>query len=242
MGSFRAVGVGMAAMALWTAAAGGFPRQEGRGYSPLDRFQSAVGEYMALREVVKRTIPPLEITPDAENIRAASNAIAEGILRARPSATEGDIFNADVAELLRLRIGASIRKPGCDVAEIVAAQRDDDDVPPPQRPLVHDRLDWGWGSFMPWCVLRVLPLVPDELQFRFVEHDLVLVDIDAGLVVDVLPNALPTRESWKGLRYAHARDGNRRPSCCHDDDQVAYLAGTGLWPRSPLASARARAL
>ena len=209
MGSIRAVGVGMAAVVLWTAAAGGFAPLEGDGYGPLDRFQSAVGEYMALREVVKRTTPPLKITPDAEDIRAASNAIAEGILRTRSSAKEGDIFNPDVAELLRLRIGASSREPGCDVAEIVAAERDDHGVPPPQRPLVHDRLDWGWGFFMPWCVLRVLPLVPDELQFRFVERDLVLVDIDARLVVDVLPNALPPRVSWKNLRYADTRAGSR---------------------------------
>jgi|SoiMethySBSTD1v2_1073268.scaffolds.fasta_scaffold73974_4 hypothetical protein len=209
MGSFRAVGVGMAAMALWTAAAGGVARLEVDGYGPLDRFQSAVGEYMALREVVKRTIPPLKITPDAEEIRAASNAVAEGILRTRSSAKEGDIFNADVAELLRLRIGATSREPGCDIAEIVAAERDDHDAPPPQRPLVHDRLDWEWGFFMPSCVLRVLPLVPEELQFRFIEHDLVLVDIEAGLVVDVLPDALPARV-LEQLRYADTRAGNRR--------------------------------
>ena len=95
---------------------------------------------------------------------------------------------------------------------------------------------------MPWCVLRELPLIPDELQFRFVEHDLVLIDIDASLVVDVLPNALPARGSWKGLHFAHARDGNRRRRCCRNDNQVAHVAGPGLWPRSPLASARARAL
>ena len=154
-------------------------------------------------------MPPLEISPDAENIRAASDAIAEGIRQARASAKEGDIVNAEVAGLLRLRIDASTREPGCDVAEILAARRDDNDLPPPPRPLVHDRLDWGSGSFMPWCVLRVLPLVPDELQFRFVGHDLVLVDIDASLVVDVLPDALPARGSWKGLRYAGTRDGNR---------------------------------
>jgi len=208
----------MAAMALWTAAAGGFPHQEGDGDGLLDRFQSAVDGYMALREVVRRTMPPLEISPDAENIRAASDAIAEGIRRARPSAKQGDIFNADVAVLLRLRIGASSREPSCDVAEILAAERDDDDVPSPPRPLVHDRLDWGLGSFMPWCVLRVLPLVPDELQFRFVDHDLVLVDIDASLVVDVLPNALPARGSWKGL--------------------PEVPAGTGITPIRPLRGSR----
>ena len=210
MGSFRAVSAGIAVMALWTAAGSGFPRHEGDGNDAIQRFQTAVHDYMALREAVTRTVPPLEITPDTENIRQAVDAMAEAIRRARPSAEEGDIFNNEAAALLRRRIGASTRESGCDVADILAAERDDDHVGPLPRPLVHDRLDWERGSFMPWCVLRELPLIPDELQFRFVEHDLVLIDIDASLVVDVLPNALPARGSWKGLHFADRREGRAR--------------------------------
>jgi hypothetical protein len=36
-----------------------------------------------------------------------------------------------------------------------------------------------------------LPELPPELSYRFVGRDLVLKDIKAGLVVDVLPNAIP---------------------------------------------------
>ena len=75
-------------------------------------------------------------------------------------------------------------------------------APLPPRPIVHDQFDWSWGSFTPACVLSVLPSLPDQLQFRFVQRDLVLVDIDADLVVDVLPDALLPIESWKGLLYA----------------------------------------
>lgn len=209
MGSFRAVSAGIAVMAVavWTAAASGFPRQEGDGNDAIQRFQTAVHDYMALREAVTRTVLPLEVTPDTEDTRPAIDAMAEAIRRARPSAEEGDIFNSEAAALLRRRIGAITRESGCGVADILAAERDDDHVGPLPRPLVHDRLDWERGSFMPWCVLRELPLIPDELQFRFVEHDLVLIDIDASLVVDVLPNALPARATWKGLRHADIRGG-----------------------------------
>ena len=55
---------------------------------------------------------------------------------------------------------------------------------------------------MAFCMFTVLPVLPDELQYRFVERDLVLVDIDADLVVDVLSDALPAGESWTGIRYA----------------------------------------
>jgi hypothetical protein len=88
------------------------------------------------------------------------------------------------------------------VADILAAERNDDRVPLPPRPIVHDQFDWGAGSFMPACVLSVLPLLPDLLQFRMVQRDLVLVDMSADLVVDVLPDALPPSESWEGVVYA----------------------------------------
>jgi len=48
---------------------------------------------------------------------------------------------------------------------------------------------------MPSCVLSVLHALPDQLQFRFVQRDLVLVDVAADLMVDVLPDALPPSES-----------------------------------------------
>ena len=43
---------------------------------------------------------------------------------------------------------------------------------------------------MPADVIVALPALPDVLQYRFVGRDLVLVDIEADLIVDVLPRAL----------------------------------------------------
>ena len=43
-----------------------------------------------------------------------------------------------------------------------------------------------------WPALRaVLPALPDELRYRFVDRDLVLLDVHADLVVDILRDALP---------------------------------------------------
>ena len=209
MGTVRAVVRGMALVAVCAAAASGFPSQADGEEDPLRHFQGAVDAYRALHEAVARTVPPREITPDAENIRTAIDAMAAAMRAARPSAKEGDIFDAEAATLLRRRIRETLRERECDVAGIQAAGRDDDRLPPPPRPLVHDQFDWGWGSFMPWCLLAVLPPLPDELQFRFVERDLVVVDIDADLVVDVLPDALPPGQSWKGVREARYNCGRQ---------------------------------
>jgi hypothetical protein len=40
------------------------------------------------------------------------------------------------------------------------------------------------------CVLAALPALPPELQYRIVGDALALIDVHAGLVVDVLPDAL----------------------------------------------------
>ena len=44
--------------------------------------------------------------------------------------------------------------------------------------------------FVPPCVLAALPELPQELQYRFLGRDLLLVDIGANLIVDILPAAV----------------------------------------------------
>jgi hypothetical protein len=44
------------------------------------------------------------------------------------------------------------------------------------------------------CVLQALPPLPPELHYRIVGSTLVLIDVHADLIVDVLPYALVTTE------------------------------------------------
>lgn len=43
---------------------------------------------------------------------------------------------------------------------------------------------------MPPCLLAALPPLPEELGYRFLAGDLVLVDLHARLIVDFIPRAL----------------------------------------------------
>ena len=202
MRAFRAVTAGMAAVTLLAAAASGFPSETTGSEESIQRFQNAVDAYVVLREKVTEAVPPLEISPNGENFQIEVEAIAAALREARPSAAEGDIINAEAAVVFRQRIRATLIARACTLDDILAAERDDQRAPLPPRPIVHDQFDWSAGSFMPACVLSVLPLLPEGLQYRFVQRDLVLVDIDADLVLDVLPDALPSSESWKGALYA----------------------------------------
>ena len=207
MRTYHAFAAGIAAVALWTVAASGSAHTTGSREDPLQRFHEAVSAYLSLRGAVEQTVPAPEISADWENIRTAIDAMADAIRAARPSAKEGDIFIVEVAPLLRRRIRETLRDPDCQAADILAAKGEDDRRPALSRPIVHDQFDWGAGSFMAFCILEVLPELPEELQFRFVARDLVLVDIDADLVIDVLPDVLPPSESWTEIRYARLRSG-----------------------------------
>jgi hypothetical protein len=46
-------------------------------------------------------------------------------------------------------------------------------------------------STMPPEVLQVLPKMPEELEYRFVGDNLIILDPHAHLVVDYVPAALP---------------------------------------------------
>ena len=56
--------------------------------------------------------------------------------------------------------------------------------------VVNGRFSWRTAAATPPYVLAVLPTLPGELQYRFVGPDLVLVDIAANFIIDVLPDAL----------------------------------------------------
>jgi hypothetical protein len=45
---------------------------------------------------------------------------------------------------------------------------------------------------MPPEVLAILPELPEELQYRFVDRRLALVDNHAHIIVDFVDNALPS--------------------------------------------------
>jgi hypothetical protein len=47
---------------------------------------------------------------------------------------------------------------------------------------------------MPPTLLKELPALPEDMEFRFVASQFVLLDTHAQLVVDFIPGALPLRE------------------------------------------------
>jgi hypothetical protein len=155
------------------------------------RFDDAVDRYVGLHRHLARRIGPLDAEGD-EGGTWYTEALRTALRRARPHAHQGQVFHPDIAGLLRIRLEVALALHTVSAA----------DLPPgpwtthasdAARPRVHD--EFTWNAVRPaWATLTLeLPPLPEELVYRFVGRDLVLVDVDAEMVVDVLEDALPLR-------------------------------------------------
>jgi hypothetical protein len=153
-----------------------------------NQFSKRIEAYVALRRHVEQRAPGPRPSFSMAEIHRAAEAQAEAIRAARPHAKQGNIFTARIASRLRRQIRAVM------VVEGLRADRLSEPVgDAPDRPIslaVNGRFDWSADAVMPGVLIAALPPLPADLQYRFVRRDLVLVDIVAGLIVDILPKAL----------------------------------------------------
>jgi len=170
------------------------PGQEPGTKATLAGFQKQLNDYLALRWRATRDLPPLPSAAKVPEIVATIELQVRAIRRARDGARSGEIFTSDVAILLRQNLSATIDEHNLDVAQLLEYAACDAPVFL-GRPRPGDRLPWLRAARMPELLLTALPPLPFELQYRFVQRDLVLLDIDLGLVIDVLPDALPKPHS-----------------------------------------------
>jgi len=178
MKTYRAVAGGVAALALYVAA-GSTPAAHHRiSADALQHFQQGVERYVILHRQIERLLPPLGISAERRKIQQWSDALALEIAAGRQGAREGDIIDAAAANVFRARIRETLKDTD-RAAEGTFA------------PAVNTRVQWTAGTRIPAALIAVLPTLPPELQLRFIGVDLVLIDVGAGLVVDVLRDALP---------------------------------------------------
>ena len=152
-------------------------------------FADRVQAYVKLQKNLEASLSPLKPTKDAGQIVEHQRALARKIIDARRDARQGDIFTHEVTERFRKIIlrtfhgseGRFARQTICPDSPSKVFVLHVNDVYPEEIPL----------TTTPPTLLLKLPELPPELAYRFVGHDLALKDIKAGLIVDLIPNAIP---------------------------------------------------
>jgi hypothetical protein len=156
----------------------------------LAQFDDSVHQYVALHRRLERSLPPEQMFDDPEDMFAAVEALRAAIVEARPNVRQGNIFAPGIAQLIRARLEQRMNEHHYATMDVFAALNKG--RPGGIRdPELNQPFTWGLGSAMWPSLVAVLPALPPELQYRFVDRSLVLIDMHADMVVDVLENALP---------------------------------------------------
>jgi hypothetical protein len=150
----------------------------------MTEFIERVADYVELRREVAAGVGGPIYCSDPEELTRLAAQRAAAIRDARPLATEGDIFTPPVAAFFRARITHAIGIAAFDGATTADPY---DEI----ALEVHGTLPWGVGAPASARLVGLLPPLPQELEYRFVGRHLVLLDVEANLVVDVLREAVP---------------------------------------------------
>lgn len=152
-------------------------------------FQEEVNEYVELHRRLEKTLTavPRDATP--EMIDKYQRDLGRLIQQARKNDRAGDIFESNVRPVLRKLLAGLFNGPdGRKLRMAVAEENPGEAV----RLVVNGRYpDTIPLSSVPPQVLQTLPALPEELEYRFINSTLILLDVHAHIIVDYMTGAVP---------------------------------------------------
>jgi hypothetical protein len=160
--------------------------EDAAGYKELlNRAQA----YVNLHKRIESTLPALKPTDLPEIITAHQQALARKIREARPNAKSGDIFTENAKKAFRHTIRDEFRGSHAEGARTTIRQGE-----PLKEIHLHVNEPYPDGvpfTTVPPTLLLKFPKVPEQVAYRIVGRDLILLDVDANLVVDRIPEIIP---------------------------------------------------
>jgi hypothetical protein len=151
-------------------------------------FRARVDEFYALHKKLEATLPKLSKDATPQEIDRDQRSLAALIAAERAKVPQGALFTPDVQKIVRdilarLFVGADRRK----LRESIM-----DENPGRIKLTVNGRYpDVVPLANMPADILKALPPLPEELEYRFVGDALILLDAHAHIVVDFFDRVLP---------------------------------------------------
>ena len=116
------------------------------------------------------------------------NSLASAIQAARADAREGDIFSPEARSEFRRIIVSELAGPnGKSARALIQEDR-------PRKLFLRVNAVYPGGvplAAVPPSLLSSLPRLPREVEYRFVNRDLILLDVSANLIVDFIRDVVP---------------------------------------------------
>jgi hypothetical protein len=187
--SALASGCGRGTPTLSPAQTGVSTEQQSADAAGFKEFSNRADDYVKLHKSQEVLLPPLKPTVSPEAINAHQRALSLKIREARPNAKLGDIFTPAAQKSFQDVIQSAMQGPRG--ANMDATLKQGAPLPQINVAINQPYPDGVPFTTVPPTLLLIFPKLPDELVYRVVLHDLLLVDSKANLVVDVIPGIIP---------------------------------------------------
>jgi hypothetical protein len=154
----------------------------------VQEFHKRLEAYMKIHKEADAKVPSLKRTDDPVEISTREKGLAEMIMTMRAGAQPGDIFAKEYQPYFIDIVQADFKKrSAADRKALVhelprGVKVSINTVYPTTLPLIT----------FPATLLRALPDLPPELEYRIVGRHLLLRDVKANLIVDALYDVVPT--------------------------------------------------
>jgi len=168
--------------------------QDAAAAQAIAAFNDRVNQYIKLRKKAEGLPSKLSKKSQPEQIDANLAALQASISSARVGAKPGDIFAPDIAKVIRRAIRQEFR--GERLRKLRETIREADAKGVPMRANVSYPETKELIEMPPTLLLR-LPVLPKELQYRFVGGYLLLLDKEARMIVDFMAGAVPRTTTSK---------------------------------------------
>lgn len=162
-------------------------RHQPETQAALAAFNDRLMAFVALRTAAEQSLPKLEDTKDPVKLTAQQKALAAAVIEKRQGAAASTVFVAACQPMLTRIVRENFAKRSR--ADRQALMKD---MPPGTKVTVNAEYPDGLPLVtIPPSLLRALPALPDDMEYRLVGRDLILLDARSGVVVDVLRNVVP---------------------------------------------------
>lgn len=167
------------------AATGQAPANE-RGVAT-KAFLDRINEYVTFHNNVEKMVPPLKETTDPHEISRREAALGDALINRRPDAKQGDFFVKEFQPYLIQLIKEDFSKRAAVDRKALVVE-----LPKGVKIEVNTKYPTTLPlATFPAKLLKVLPELPKELEYRIVGRHLILRDVTGNVIVDVMPNIIP---------------------------------------------------
>ncbi len=165
------------------------PPKEAKNGADFKEFMDRVQAYVSLHKAIASSLPALKPTDQPEKIADHQQTLAQKIRDARRHARRGDVFSEEARKAFRRTVREEFVGPHGHRTRTTIRQGE-----PLKTIPLHVNEPYPDGvpyTTLPPTLLLKFPKLPDQVAYRIVGRDLILLDVEASLVIDRIPDIFP---------------------------------------------------